>query len=177
MERQSGGLPCVEDSVTASLDQEAPVDECESTHEEMRRTMVKPRTKSKRRGASAVEMAFIAPVFLTLVLGIIESSRLGMVSQLLTTAAREGCRVAVINGMTQTDVQNRINGVLNGSGISVGTVTPTCPSPYSWDSAAEWHSDHGEPERPLHPGELAADAVLPEDRHHLVSATMSCERP
>jgi Flp pilus assembly protein TadG len=80
-------------------------------------------------------MAFIAPVFLMLVLGIIESSRLGMVSQLLTTAAREGCRVAVINGMTETDVQNRINTVLTGSGISVETVTPTCPSPYAWDSA------------------------------------------
>jgi Flp pilus assembly protein TadG len=80
-------------------------------------------------------MAFIAPVFLTLVMGIIEASRLGMVAQLLTTAAREGCRVAVIDGMTQTDVQNRIDAVLSGSGISVGTVTPTCPSPYSWDSA------------------------------------------
>jgi Flp pilus assembly protein TadG len=80
-------------------------------------------------------MAFIAPVFLTLVMGIIEASRLGMVSQLLTTAAREGCRVAVIDGMEQTDVQSRINAVLSGSGISVGTVTPTCPSPYSWDSA------------------------------------------
>jgi Flp pilus assembly protein TadG len=80
-------------------------------------------------------MAFIAPVFLSLVLGIIEASRLGMVAQLLTTAAREGCRVAVLNGMTQTDVQDRINTVLNGSGISVGTVTPTCPSGYTWTTA------------------------------------------
>jgi Flp pilus assembly protein TadG len=80
-------------------------------------------------------MAFIAPVFLSLVLGIIESSRLGMVCQLLTTAAREGCRVAVINGMTQADVQSRVDAVLDGSRISVGTVTPTCPSPYSWDSS------------------------------------------
>ncbi len=80
-------------------------------------------------------MALIAPVFLSLVMGIIESSRLGMVAQLLTTAAREGCRVAVLNGMTQTDVQNRISAVLTGSGISVGTVTPTCPSPYAWDSS------------------------------------------
>ena len=55
-----------------------------------------------------------------------------MVAQMLTTAAREGCRVAVLDGMTQTDVQNRINAVLSGSGISVGTVTPTCPSPYTW---------------------------------------------
>jgi Flp pilus assembly protein TadG len=96
---------------------------------------MKRRIERKRRGASAVEMAFIAPVFLSLTMGIIESSRLGMVAQLLTTAAREGCRVAVINGMTQADVQNRINAVLSGSGISVGTVTPTCPSPYAWTSA------------------------------------------
>jgi Flp pilus assembly protein TadG len=82
-----------------------------------------------------VELAFIAPVFLSLVLGIIESSRLGMVTQLLTTAAREGCRVSVLSGMTQSDVQTRVEAVLNGSGISVGTVTPTCPSPYSWDSS------------------------------------------
>jgi hypothetical protein len=32
-------------------------------------------------------------------------------------------------------VQNRIDAVLSGSGISVGTVTPTCPSPYTWTSA------------------------------------------
>ena len=96
---------------------------------------MRPRREPRRRGATVVEMAFIAPVFLTLVLGIIESSRLGMVCQLLTTAAREGCRVAVINGMTETDVQNGINTALNSSGISVGTVTPTCPSPYTWDSA------------------------------------------
>jgi Flp pilus assembly protein TadG len=82
-------------------------------------------------------MAFIAPVFLTLVLGIIEASRLGMVTQLLTTAAREGCRIAVINGMEQTDVQNRVNAVLTGSGISVGTVEPSCPAPYAWDSSPE----------------------------------------
>jgi hypothetical protein len=56
---------------------------------------------------------------------------------LLTTAAREGCRVAVVPGHTQSDVQTRINNVLSGSGISVGSVTPTCPSPYTWDSAPQ----------------------------------------
>src|SRR3954452_6988074 len=92
--------------------------------------MIRP-TRTRRRGSNAVEMAFVAPVFLMLVLGIIESSRLGMVSQLLTTAAREGCRVAVINGMTQPDVQGRVERVLNGSGIAVGTVTPTCTGGYA----------------------------------------------
>jgi Flp pilus assembly protein TadG len=94
------------------------------------------RAKSKaRKGASAVEMAIIAPVFVALILGQIETSRLGMVSQLLTTAARDGCRVAVIPGATLSDVQTRVNSVLAGSGISVASPTPTCPSSYSWDSA------------------------------------------
>jgi hypothetical protein len=74
-------------------------------------------------------------VFLTMVVGIIEASRVGMVCQMLTTAAREGCRVAVLNGMTQTDVQDRVTAVLSGSGIPVGTVTPTCPSPNTWTTA------------------------------------------
>jgi Flp pilus assembly protein TadG len=94
-----------------------------------------PQKRQRRSGASAVEMALIAPVFVTLVLGQVETSRLGMVAQLLTTAAREGCRVAVVTGATQTSVQNRINAVLSGSGVSIGTVTPTCPSPYTWNTA------------------------------------------
>jgi Flp pilus assembly protein TadG len=98
------------------------------------------RVRSKRqrsKGTSAVEMAIIAPVIVTLFMAQIESSRLGMVSQLLTTAAREACRVAVVSGHTQSDVQTRVDNVLAGSGISVGTVTPTCPSPYTWSSAPQ----------------------------------------
>jgi Flp pilus assembly protein TadG len=77
----------------------------------------------------------VVPVFVALVMGQIETSRLGMVSQLLTTAAREGCRVAVISGSTQDDVNNRITAVLAGSGISVSSVTPSAPSPYTWNTA------------------------------------------
>jgi Flp pilus assembly protein TadG len=99
------------------------------------------RTKRKvgrgRSGTTAVELAILAPLLIALIMGQIESSRLGMVMQLLTTAAREGCRVAVLNGSTQTDVQDRVNAVLSGSGISVGTVTPTCPSPYTWTTAPQ----------------------------------------
>src|SRR5262245_41192221 len=103
----------------------------EEVHMRLRR---RPR---RSKGANAVEMAIITPVFLALVMGQLESSRLGMVAQLLTTAAREGCRVAVVPGHTQSDVQTRVNAVLDGSGISVGNVTPTCPSPYTWTSAPQ----------------------------------------
>jgi Flp pilus assembly protein TadG len=93
--------------------------------------------RHQSRGSNAVELAVVAPVIVTLFMAQIESSRLGMVAQLLTTAAREGCRVAVVPGHTATDVQTRVNAVLSGSGISVGTVTPTCPSPYTWNSAPQ----------------------------------------
>jgi len=138
---------------------------------------VKPRTKLKRRGTSAVEMAFVAPVFLTLVLGIIEASRLGMVCQLLTTAAREGCRVAVINGMTQTDVQNRVNTVLSGSGISVGTVDPTCPSPYAWDSAPSETPITVSLSVPYSNVTWLGTPYFFKNATVSASATMSCERP
>lgn len=89
----------------------------------------------KRKGTSAVEMACVAPMFVALVMGIVESSRLGMVSQLLTTAAREGCRAAVLPGSTQASVQARVDAVLAGSGIPSVTVTPICQSGGSWTSA------------------------------------------
>jgi Flp pilus assembly protein TadG len=78
-------------------------------------------------------MAVVFPLLLAMILGMVEMARLGMVTQLLSTAAREGCRVAVIPGKTQTDVQARINAVLAGSGINVGTVNPT---PSNWATAS-----------------------------------------
>jgi Flp pilus assembly protein TadG len=93
--------------------------------------MIVRRKSSRRRrsGAAAVELAFMLPVFCTLAFAQLETARMGMVTQMLTIAARDGARVAVINGKTQTDVQTEVNRVLNGTGISVGTVTP---SPATW---------------------------------------------
>lgn len=92
---------------------------------------------ARSKGASAVELAIVAPVIVAFIMAQIEASRLGMVSQLLTTAAREGCRVAVVPGHTQSDVQTRVNAVLSGSGIPTQTVTPTCPSGYTWSTAPQ----------------------------------------
>ena len=94
-----------------------------------------PGARHVRSGASAVELALIAPFFLTLVLGQIETSRMGMVSQLLTTAAREGCRVAVVNGSTLSGVQTRVNSILTPLGITPTTFTVTCTGSTSWQQA------------------------------------------
>ena len=90
------------------------------------------RADRRCRGTSAVEMALVAPLLIAIIMGQLESSRLGMVAQLLTTAAREGCRVAVIEGSTPDNVQKRVDAVLKGSGFNVGTVSPTP----GWQDAA-----------------------------------------
>lgn len=95
------------------------------------------RTRKRRRGAAIVEMALVLPLFIALIFAQIESARLGMVSQLLTTAAREGCRVAVVNGNTNADVTNRVNTVLNSLAITGATMTQTptdCTTVHAGDS-------------------------------------------
>jgi Flp pilus assembly protein TadG len=122
-------------------------------------------------------MALVLPIFVALLLGLIEAARFGMVCQELTTAAREGCRVAVLSGMEQTDVQTRINNVLSGSGISVGTVTPTCPSPYSWDSAPAGTAITVSLSVPYSQVSLLPTPYFLKNINVAVSATMSSERP
>jgi Flp pilus assembly protein TadG len=50
----------------------------------------------QRRGATAVEMALVAPLFFLFALALIEFSRIALVKQALTDAARAGCREAVL---------------------------------------------------------------------------------
>ena len=70
-----------------------------------------------RRGAAMVEMAVCFPVFMLMLLGIIEFGRALMVSQLLTSAARQGCREAIIDGATNDSVTNEVrNAVVNTVG-------------------------------------------------------------
>jgi Flp pilus assembly protein TadG len=79
--------------------------------------------RNKRQGAAAVEFALIAPLLVTLILGMIEFGRLMMVEQVLTNAAREGCRTAVVIGGSTSNATSAVATYLNGSGISGQTVT------------------------------------------------------
>jgi Flp pilus assembly protein TadG len=45
-----------------------------------------------------VEMALVLPVFMMVLLGIVEFGRAMMVSQLLANASREGARLAIVEG-------------------------------------------------------------------------------
>ncbi len=80
---------------------------------------------SKRRGAAAVEMAVVAPFLFAMVLGSIEFGRAMMVSNLMTSAAREGARVAVVPGGASSDVTTTVNSDLSSVGITPSNATIT----------------------------------------------------
>lgn len=78
---------------------------------------------SVRAGVTAVEFAFVFPVFVIFVLGLIEIGRGFMVTHELTSAARNGCRVGVLQGKSNTDIQAVVDAALKALGVSGYTTT------------------------------------------------------
>ncbi len=79
-----------------------------------------------------VEFAVVAPLFFLLVFGMIEYGRMIMVQQILTNGSREGARLAVLDGISTSDVQTAVDSYLAGAGIagagvSVATNPPVAP--------------------------------------------------
>jgi Flp pilus assembly protein TadG len=88
--------------------------------------MLRPRHSAghpRRRGATAAEFAVVAPLFFLIVLGFIELGRGLMIQHLMTNAARQGCRVAVIEGKTTADINAAVLNVLGGQGIQGDAVS------------------------------------------------------
>jgi Flp pilus assembly protein TadG len=82
-----------------------------------------------RRGVAAVEFAVIAPIFVIMILGIIEIGRAMMVQQILTNASREGARRAIVEKTTTTEVQAVVNDYLAGTSVSSGVTVNVSPPP------------------------------------------------
>jgi Flp pilus assembly protein TadG len=74
--------------------------------------------RTKRRAAAVVEMAVVLPILLTVLFGIIEFGWTFMTYQSITNAAREGCRVAVLEGSTDQDISDRIDQYMTMIGIN-----------------------------------------------------------
>ncbi len=92
------------------------------------RQQTRPTTKSPRhrQGAALVEMALVLPIFVMITLGIVEFGRAMMVSQLVTNAAREGTRLAIVDGTTNSEVDDFVEQFLNASvGVAAADVTVT----------------------------------------------------
>lgn len=89
------------------------------------------------KGQNLVEFALVVPMLLLLVFGIAEFGRAWMTRNILTGAAREAVRVAVVPSGSIGEATTRANQILssagittaavnvNDSGTSFGTVTAT----------------------------------------------------
>jgi Flp pilus assembly protein TadG len=96
-----------------------------------------PATALRRRGAAIVEFAVVAPIFFVLVLGIIEFGRMVMVQQIITNAAREGARIAVLSNATTSQVTTAVTNYLSAGGVTGATTTvnPDPPSTATYGSS------------------------------------------
>ena len=70
------------------------------------------------RGAALIEAAMIMPMILLISVGIFEFGRAYQTSQVLTNAAREGARLAVLEGPTDADVRARVNQYVTDGGLT-----------------------------------------------------------
>lgn len=67
-------------------------------------------------------------MLLILLFGITEFGRAWMTVNILTSAAREGCRTAVVTAPNVAMVTNRVNQVCNSAGITPTSVTVVGPA-------------------------------------------------
>ena len=86
--------------------------------------------RRNRRGAAAVEFAIIAPLFFLIIFGMIEFGRMVMVQQIITNGAREGARMAILDGATTAEVDATVATYLQNTSITGANVTinPDPPS-------------------------------------------------
>jgi Flp pilus assembly protein TadG len=85
-------------------------------------------TTRRRTAAHAVELAFVAPIFFLFLFGILEYSRYLMTLQVMTNAAREGARYAVVttndaNSSPTQDVQNWVYNYMAGQSVQLQAPT------------------------------------------------------
>ena len=88
---------------------------------------LKPTARSWRRedGAELIEFTLVFPLLLLTVLGIFDFGLLFQKYQVVTNAAREGARVAVLPGYADADVQVRVNQFLTAGGLTDPAATVT----------------------------------------------------
>ncbi|MEM7315079.1 MAG: TadE/TadG family type IV pilus assembly protein [Planctomycetota bacterium] len=73
------------------------------------------RRRNRRWGATLVETAFILPVFTAFTVGMVEFGHAYMVRSMLTSAAKQAARFGAIEGITNAEVNQRINDILNAA--------------------------------------------------------------
>jgi Flp pilus assembly protein TadG len=80
--------------------------------------------RQKRSAVAAVEMAFIVPVLALFMIGMFELSRGIMVRQILTGAARKGCRTGIVQAFGNADIVNDATNVMQDNGFTSAQFDP-----------------------------------------------------
>ena len=78
-----------------------------------------------RRGVAAVELAFVMPFILILLLGMWEVGRMVEMQQLMSNAVREGARQAATGNFTNAQIQTVVTQYLTVAGIPTTNATVT----------------------------------------------------
>lgn len=91
-------------------------------------TSIKTRLRSER-GAELIEFALVFPVLLMVVLGIVDFGFLFQRMEVVTNAAREGARIAVLPGYAVADVKARACNYMVTGGIPLLPIATPCPVP------------------------------------------------
>jgi Flp pilus assembly protein TadG len=73
---------------------------------------------ANERGQALLEMALSLPIVLLVSVCIFEFGRAFQTTQILTNAAREGARVAILPNATQSDVQARVSAYLQAGQLT-----------------------------------------------------------
>ncbi len=79
--------------------------------------------RRQRRGAATVEFALTAPLLFLIVFGMIEVGQGVLIKQVLSNAARDGARTAMLGNATAEDVRDAVTSYLTASGIKSATAT------------------------------------------------------
>ena len=72
----------------------------------------------EERGAALIETAFVFPLIMLVCISIFEFGRAYQHWQVLTNAAREGARIAVLPGTTDDDVTTRVQNYLSAGRVT-----------------------------------------------------------
>ncbi len=89
----------------------------------------RPRSNSPREQAqSLVELALMLPLLLLLLVGILDLGRIYFSYMTVVNASREGARYGMSSPTDSAGITQRANNEASGSGVTLASVTATCPS-------------------------------------------------
>lgn len=81
-----------------------------------------------QRGQSLTEFALVIPIFVIVLCGIVEFSRMYETANVITSAARAGARVAAVTNPSVTQATNAARAVLTAANIYNASVSVSGPN-------------------------------------------------